>query len=32
MRVHKPKIEYKLALQEKNLKGASWRIVIKQIT
>ena len=26
MRVHKPKVEYKLAIQE-NLKGAYWRIV-----
>ena len=31
MRVYKPKVEYKLALQEK-LKGAYWRIIIKQIT
>ena len=27
MRVHKPKVEYKLALQEKP-KGAPWRIII----
>ena len=31
MRVHKPKVEYKLALQERP-KGAPWRIIIKQIT
>ena len=31
MRVRKPKVEHKLALQERP-KGAPWRIIIKQIT
>ena len=31
MRAHKPKAEYKLALQERP-KGSPWRIIIKQIT